>query len=477
MREYTTIQHRRGTEAQWSAANPVLALGEIGVEVSATGVRFKVGDGASRWSEILYDDTSALRAEVTSLGSNVDLALTGEVSPSRVPGIVLEASPLVPVTYDGSDLTHAWTDRDGHVAMGIKDDATVAFSRGVELPDGSLPVEYLDSASVLTTSAGDDWAYAFTDTQGRISAAVDRRGVFRVFRGAGAAEPMRNRIACMGDSLTRGYDTGSTWPIEDSWPYKLDEDYSNKSVFNLGYPGRTVDEIRVLTGSLPLVVRPVEGAIPSSGTVNLLSSQVVGWGSTTSISLAGTLAGVPGILQYTPTAYTFTRSVPGDQVTVTGSVPFMANLPDYSADVVVFWAGRNDVNQDIYGQNPTVAEHVVSSVLELVEWMATRTKSVIVIGTTNNVAETRGTPRYETITEINRRLGELLPHKYLNIRQYLVNQAIYDAGVTPTEADLANMGNDAPPQSIWDNGSHFIKPIAPHVAAFIGEHLASKGFL
>jgi hypothetical protein len=46
----TRMQQRRGTAAQWTAANPILAAGEIGFE-SDTG-EFRVGDGVNTWSTL-----------------------------------------------------------------------------------------------------------------------------------------------------------------------------------------------------------------------------------------------------------------------------------------------------------------------------------------------------------------------------------------------------------------------------------------
>jgi len=46
----TQIQIRRGTAAQWSSANPILASGEFGYETD-TG-KFKIGDGTTAWNSI-----------------------------------------------------------------------------------------------------------------------------------------------------------------------------------------------------------------------------------------------------------------------------------------------------------------------------------------------------------------------------------------------------------------------------------------
>jgi hypothetical protein len=46
------VQFRRGTAAEWSAANPVLAQGEAGYEYD-TG-KFKIGNGTLAWSSLSY---------------------------------------------------------------------------------------------------------------------------------------------------------------------------------------------------------------------------------------------------------------------------------------------------------------------------------------------------------------------------------------------------------------------------------------
>jgi archaellum component FlaC len=48
----TRMQQRRGTEEQWTTANPVLGAGEIGFETD-TG-KFKLGDGINTWETLAY---------------------------------------------------------------------------------------------------------------------------------------------------------------------------------------------------------------------------------------------------------------------------------------------------------------------------------------------------------------------------------------------------------------------------------------
>jgi hypothetical protein len=46
------IQLRRGTSAQWSFRNPILAEGEQGFEVDTH--RIKIGDGVTPWNDLSY---------------------------------------------------------------------------------------------------------------------------------------------------------------------------------------------------------------------------------------------------------------------------------------------------------------------------------------------------------------------------------------------------------------------------------------
>lgn len=48
----TRMQQRRGTAAQWAAANPVLGAGEIGFETDTN--KFKIGNGSTAWASLSY---------------------------------------------------------------------------------------------------------------------------------------------------------------------------------------------------------------------------------------------------------------------------------------------------------------------------------------------------------------------------------------------------------------------------------------
>jgi hypothetical protein len=58
----TRMQQRRGTAAQWTAANPTLAAGEIGFETDTS--KFKMGNGSSNWAALTYFANAAELAAI-----------------------------------------------------------------------------------------------------------------------------------------------------------------------------------------------------------------------------------------------------------------------------------------------------------------------------------------------------------------------------------------------------------------------------
>lgn len=47
------IQFRRSTSTQWAAANPILAQGELALELDTR--KFKIGDGINPWNSLPYN--------------------------------------------------------------------------------------------------------------------------------------------------------------------------------------------------------------------------------------------------------------------------------------------------------------------------------------------------------------------------------------------------------------------------------------
>jgi hypothetical protein len=65
----TLIQLRRGTEAEWTSANPTLAAGEVGISLDVN--KIKIGNGSTSWSSLPYASLTP-----TEVQSAIDSAIS-----------------------------------------------------------------------------------------------------------------------------------------------------------------------------------------------------------------------------------------------------------------------------------------------------------------------------------------------------------------------------------------------------------------
>jgi hypothetical protein len=93
MAELATIKTKRGTASQWTAINPVLAEGELGLETDT--LKFKFGDGAADWNSLSY------AADVAAEATAREFAIDQEVI-ARNTAISQAIAPFVEdAPYDG----------------------------------------------------------------------------------------------------------------------------------------------------------------------------------------------------------------------------------------------------------------------------------------------------------------------------------------------------------------------------------------
>lgn len=104
---YDLIQMRRGTTAQWASKNPILAAGEIGVELGALNTeKFKIGNGTNRWADLPYFKNAT---ELVTSGPPGSEGPAGPAGADGAPG---------PAGADGnSSGMFSITDHYGFVAM------------------------------------------------------------------------------------------------------------------------------------------------------------------------------------------------------------------------------------------------------------------------------------------------------------------------------------------------------------------------
>ena len=80
------LQQRRDTAANWTANNPILAQGELGLETDTT--KWKMGDGTTAWTSLAYAYTAG------AAGATGPTGPIGATGPTGVAGITGPTGPV-----------------------------------------------------------------------------------------------------------------------------------------------------------------------------------------------------------------------------------------------------------------------------------------------------------------------------------------------------------------------------------------------
>lgn len=91
--ENVVIINRGGTSDEWKAADPVLRQKEIGIDISYTPARFKIGDGVSKWSALQWAGTvvaaSSKNGYITVNGTEVKVYEAPKLTAADIPTLTL----------------------------------------------------------------------------------------------------------------------------------------------------------------------------------------------------------------------------------------------------------------------------------------------------------------------------------------------------------------------------------------------------
>jgi len=109
------IQFRRDTAAAWTAANPTLAAGELGLETDTS--YYKIGNGSTAWTSLAYGTiagvpannsiTSAMIVNGTIVAGDIasDAITTAKILDANVTAAKLANTAVTPGAYTTADIT------------------------------------------------------------------------------------------------------------------------------------------------------------------------------------------------------------------------------------------------------------------------------------------------------------------------------------------------------------------------------------
>ncbi len=249
-----------------------------------------------------------------------------------------------------------------------------------------------------------------------------------------ASEEKAERILCWGDSLTYGQGgNGVTYP-------SVLEEKLNLEVLNYGIQGETARQIGIRMGAFPMSVGAC--SVPAETT----PVQVTLWqaGEDPIMMRLGDCAinpcyigGIEGTLSYRAeeNAYYFVRTEAGDAVSVGEGteVETYASRNKKESDIIVLFAGTN-----LPPDRHTVGD-LIEREKQMLEYLGS--ERYIVIGLTSKKL-------IPDVEEINVALQEAFGEHFLDIRSFLLEYDLKDAGIEPSAKDKKNVARGEIPASL-----------------------------
>ena len=160
------LQLRRGTEAQWDAANPTLAAGEIGIETDTN--TFKFGDGSTAWNSLSYALSQTVDDYILLSTKGVANGVASLDSSGFIPSAQLPPLAKVTVSAVANQAARlALTAESGDIAIQSDTGTTYVLSASPASTDGNWKVISATaaiSAAIATHEADTTAVHGIADT-------------------------------------------------------------------------------------------------------------------------------------------------------------------------------------------------------------------------------------------------------------------------------------------------------------------------
>ena len=122
------IQMRRDTAAAWTAANPVLAAGEMGLETDTT--YYKIGNGSTAWNSLAYgayngvpNDSSITAAKLASDAVTTAKILNANVTAAKLASDAVTTAKILDANVTAAKLASTAVTAGSYTATNITVDA------------------------------------------------------------------------------------------------------------------------------------------------------------------------------------------------------------------------------------------------------------------------------------------------------------------------------------------------------------------
>lgn len=242
-------------------------------------------------------------------------------------------------------------------------------------------------------------------------------------------------ISCYGDSYNNAPDDSTA-----SFPGVLSY-LAQRTVYNVSVDSDTIFEMAARQGGKPIQVSPFI-IPPTKASTEVIITNEDGMELNFDYSKNGglnpcTIQGVEGLLSIINDKYYFTRAESGDETLVlTPTTVETRAMQLRTKDICVFFLGDDKIFE-----TPEKAVEIYQS---MVDFLAkSENKNYLVIGPIKG--------EIETLDKANRLLSEAFGDNFLDLREYLINQAHTDLGIQLSEDDKVLADNSIVPYIYFSN--------------------------
>lgn len=439
---------------------------------------------AAELDQLVTDVTTQTDAAVAAAGAAMvgavrhDAAqVLGDAERSRARGNIGAREGLERVPPDPG-LAHAVTDAEARVLLGWRPDGSTVVGGGLEVL-GALDVPGSFRGSLSQTADPDVTGYerVWVDEADRVILGVRPDGRVHIPALESQLDPpgMAPAVALLGHSMLAGASSAIIAAIPEA------------TVTGLAVGGEGSATIAARQGGQPHTLLPVGGSIPASGPVQVTIRDASG-GPTGSrpmlqgptsyqgwlVLLDGTR--LPGTFainragaspSFPDSTWSFARTTAGSAVPLARPVPFYYDQAEAARSaILVSWSGRNSL---------TAPDQVVADTEAMI--LHQTSGRWLVLGECTGDGETTGTVTHGNVATVNERLRSIAGRRFIDVRRYLIDYGLADAGITPTSQDTTDIAGDTVPASLRTDSIHLTAAGSAIVAQLIRRRLLEMGWI
>ena len=305
-------------------------------------------------------------------------------------------------------------------------------------------------------------------------------------------------VACWGDSLTYGkhdlYDNGDIRDLDGTaqktgekttaYPEELAL-LTGYTVYNMGVGGETATTIAARQGALDILTTEtfiipetvsavnIDFKASNGGVVLPRGQKAGGWNPCTIAGVEGTLyVTAKGNQPYQINTATFTRKTAGEAVVVPAGTKIIPEAQKMDADINIIFEGTNGGWTPAHTTANDNSDADCEALVELIRKQIAETgkSKYIVVGLTWGYTSSND--------NVNNHLREAFGDNFLDLKAYLASeQALTDAGITPTDEDLSYIaGGHIPVSLLFSDRTHFTSKGYELIAQQVYEKMLDLGY-